>query len=90
MPPVEIFTTRWCPYCHSAKALLTRKGIPFTEIDVSGDWTKRQAMIDRANGRTTVPQIFIGKTHVGGSDELHALERAGRLDPLLAAEGQAS
>jgi len=87
MPAVEIFTTRWCPYCHSAKALLARKGIAFTEIDVSGDWNGRQTMIERANGRTTVPQIFIGKTHVGGSDELHALERAGRLDPLLATEG---
>jgi glutaredoxin 3 len=87
MPAVEIFTTRWCPYCHSAKALLARKGVAFTEIDVSGDWNGRQKMIERANGRTTVPQIFIGKTHVGGSDELHALERAGRLDALLAAEG---
>ena len=87
MPAVEIFTTRWCPYCHSAKALLARKGIAFTEIDVSGDWNGRQTMIERANGRTTVPQIFIGKTHVGGSDELHALERAGRLDALLAAQG---
>jgi glutaredoxin 3 len=87
MPAVEIFTTRWCPYCHSAKALLARKGVAFTEIDVSGDWNGRQKMIERANGRTTVPQIFIGKTHVGGSDELHALERAGRLDALLAAQG---
>ena len=87
MPAVEIFTTRWCPYCHAAKALLTRKGIAFTEIDVSGDWNGRQKMIERANGRTTVPQIFIGATHVGGSDDLHTLERAGRLDPLLAAEG---
>jgi len=87
MPAVEIFTTRWCPYCHAAKALLSRKGIAFTEIDVSGDWNGRQKMIERANGRTTVPQIFIGRTHVGGSDDLHALERAGKLDPLLAAEG---
>jgi glutaredoxin 3 len=86
MPPVEIFTTRWCPYCHAAKALLSRKGVAFTEVDVTGDWDGRKKMIERANGRTTVPQIFIGKTHVGGSDELHALERAGRLDPLLAAE----
>jgi glutaredoxin 3 len=89
MPAVEIFTTRWCPYCHAAKALLTRKGIPYTEIDVTGDWDGRRKMIDRANGRTTVPQIFIGTTHVGGSDDLHALERAGKLDPLLAAEGLA-
>lgn len=87
MPTVEVFTTRWCPYCHSAKALLARKGIAFTEIDVSGDWDGRRKMIERANGRTTVPQIFVGSTHVGGSDDLHALERAGKLDPLLAAEG---
>jgi glutaredoxin 3 len=87
MPPVEIYTTRWCSYCHSAKALLARKGITFTEIDVSSDWNGRRTMIERANGRTTVPQIFIGNTHVGGSDELHALERAGKLDPLVTAEG---
>ena len=89
MPAVEIFTTRWCPYCHAAKTLLTRKGIAFTEIDVTSDWDGRKTMIARANGRTTVPQIFIGAAHVGGSDELHALERAGKLDPLLAAEGHA-
>jgi glutaredoxin 3 len=87
MLPVEIYTTRWCPYCHSAKELLARKGIAFTEIDVSSDWNGRQTMIERANGRTTVPQIFIGNTHVGGSDELHALERAGKLDRLFTAEG---
>jgi glutaredoxin 3 len=89
MPTVEIFTTRWCPFCHAAKALLTRKNVAFTEIDVTGDWDGRKRMIERANGRTTVPQIFVGKTHIGGSDELHALERAGKLDPLLAAEGAA-
>ena len=89
MPAVEIFTTRWCPYCHAAKALLARKGVAYKEIDVSGDWNERQKMIERANGHTTVPQIFIGKTHVGGSDELRALDRAGKLDPLLAAEGLA-
>jgi glutaredoxin 3 len=87
MPPVEIYTTRFCPYCHSAKALLKRKGVPFEEIDLSSDWKRRDEMIERANGRTTVPQIFIGPVHVGGSDELHALERAGKLDPLLAGEG---
>ncbi|MBS0534524.1 MAG: glutaredoxin 3 [Proteobacteria bacterium] len=86
MPPVDIYTTQWCPYCQMAKALLTRKGVPYNEIDVSrGD--DRQTMIARANGRMTVPQIFIGKTHVGGSDDLHALERAGKLDALLADEG---
>ena len=84
MPPVEIYTTRSCPYCHSAKALLTRKGVAFTEIDLSKTWERRNEMIERANGRTTVPQIFIGATHVGGCDELHALERAGKLDALLA------
>lgn len=86
MPPVEIYTTRWCPYCHAAKALLKRKGVDFKEINVSGR-TEREAMIERALGRMTVPQIFIGAVHVGGSDDLHALERAGKLDPLLAGEG---
>ncbi len=89
MPPVEIYTTRWCPYCHAAKALLKRKGVDFTEIDVAGR-SERQAMIERANGGMTVPQIFIGPVHVGGSDELHALERAGKLDPLLTAEGRSA
>jgi glutaredoxin 3 len=86
MPPVDIYTTRNCPYCQTAKALLNRKAVPFTEIDLSGNWERRDEMIERANGRMTVPQIFIGGVHVGGSDELHALERAGRLDPLLAAQ----
>jgi glutaredoxin 3 len=85
MARVEIYTTRYCPYCQSAKALLTRKGAVFSEIDVTGDPEGRKAMIRRANGRMTVPQIFIGATHVGGSDELYALDRAGGLDPLLAA-----
>ena len=84
MPPVEIYTTRYCPYCHTAKALLKRKGVAFTEINLSLETERRQEMIARANGRMTVPQIFIGDIHVGGSDELHALERAGKLDPLLA------
>lgn len=87
MPPVEIYTTRWCPYCRMAKALLDRKGVSFTEIDLSKDRERRGEMIERANGRTTVPQIFIGKVHVGGSDDLHALERAGKLDALLADGG---
>ena len=87
MTQVEIYTTRYCGYCHSAKALLTRKGIAFVEIDVSGDPEGRNKMVERTNGRMTVPQIFIGATHVGGSDELHALSRAGGLDTLLAAEG---
>jgi glutaredoxin 3 len=88
MPPVEIYTTRYCPYCHRAKALLRRKGVEFTEIDLAGNWARRDEMIERANGRITVPQIFIGAVHVGGSDDLHALERAGKLDALLAGEGQ--
>ena len=83
MSKVEIYTTRYCPYCISAKALLTRKDVQFSEIDVSSDPGGRAAMIARANGRMTVPQIFIGDVHVGGSDDLHELERAGRLDALL-------
>lgn len=85
MRPVEIYTTPFCPYCHAAKRLLDRKGVAYAEIDVSRDPDLRMAMIQRANGRRTVPQIFIGNTHVGGSDDLHALEAAGKLDPLLAA-----
>jgi glutaredoxin 3 len=83
MAQIEIYTTRSCPYCHAAKRLLERKGAEFTEIDVSGDPEGRSAMVARANGRMTVPQIFIGATHVGGCDDLYALERAGKLDPLL-------
>ena len=87
MPPVEVYTTRYCPFCNAAKALLKRKGVTYSEIDVGGDFDRREEMIQRANGRMTVPQIFIGTTHVGSSDELHALERAGKLDPLLAGDG---
>jgi glutaredoxin 3 len=83
MARIEIYTTRYCGYCHSAKALLTRKGVTFSEIDVTGDREGRSRMVERANGRMTVPQIFIGSTHVGGCDELYDLDRAGRLDPLL-------
>jgi glutaredoxin 3 len=87
MAAVDIYTTRYCSYCHWAKELLTRKGVAFTEIDVTGDAQRRRDMIQRAHGRTTLPQIFIGATHVGGCDDLYALEEAGRLDPLLAGEG---
>ena len=87
MPAIEIYTTRYCPYCVAAKALLKRKGAAFTEIPVDGDWELRDKMIERANGSMTVPQIFIGPVHVGGSDDLHALERAGKLDALLAGDG---
>jgi glutaredoxin 3 len=84
MKPVDIYTTLTCPYCAAAKRLLSRKGVTFREIDVSHDPKGRQAMTDRAGGRRTVPQIFIGAVHVGGCDDLHALDEAGRLDPLLA------
>jgi glutaredoxin 3 len=83
MIPIEIYTTRFCPYCHAAKRLLSRKGVEFTEIDVSGDPKGRSDMVARANGRMTVPQIFIGPTHVGGYDDLSALDRLGKLDALL-------
>jgi glutaredoxin 3 len=84
MRPVEIYTTPFCGYCAMAKRLLDRKGVAYNEIDVSADPSLRAAMVQRANGRRTVPQIFIGTTHVGGSDDLHALDHAGKLDPLLA------
>jgi glutaredoxin 3 len=84
MSSIEIYTTAICPYCRSAKELLNRKGVAYTEIDVGRQPELRAAMITRANGRMTVPQIFIGTTHVGGCDDLYALERAGALDPLLA------
>ena len=82
MSKVVIYSTLLCQYCHRAKALLRKKGVPFTEIDVGMDREKREEMEARAH-RHTVPQIFIGDTHVGGSDELHALDRAGKLDPML-------
>jgi glutaredoxin 3 len=87
MPPVEIYTTRYCPFCNAAKALLKRKGVSYSEIDIGRE--RREEMLQRASGRMTVPQIFIGAVHVGGSNELHALERAGKLDPLLTG-GEAS
>lgn len=85
---VEIYTQRYCGYCEAARNLLTRKNIAFSEIDVTGNRELRAAMIQRANGRTTAPQIFIGSTHVGGCDDLYALEEAGKLDSLLAGEGE--
>src|SRR5947207_1421028 len=90
MARIEIYTTRYCGYCQSAKALLDRNGIPFDEIDVTGDPDGRNRMVERANGSYTVPQIFIGEIHLGGSDELHALNRAGMLQSLLDAEGIAA
>ncbi|MGR3454518.1 glutaredoxin 3 [Pseudooceanicola sp.] len=84
MKPVDIYTTPICGFCHAAKRLLTQKGVAFNEIDVMTDAPRKQEMIQRANGGRTVPQIFVGDTHVGGCDDLYALEQAGRLDPLLA------
>lgn len=83
MPKVTLYTTPICPYCVSAKQLLSRKGVAFDEIDVSGNPDLRSEMTRLSGGRMTVPQIFVGQTHVGGCDDLYALERAGRLDPLL-------
>jgi glutaredoxin 3 len=82
MAKIEIYTTNWCPYCYTAKALLDEKGVAYDEIDAT-DPAVRMDMIQRAHGRRTVPQIFIGNRHVGGYDELAALERHGKLDPLL-------
>jgi glutaredoxin 3 len=84
MKSVEIYTTPFCPYCVAAKRLLQKKGVTYAETDVSRDPALRQAMMQRAGGRHTVPQIFIGGQHVGGCDDLHALDHQGRLDPLLA------
>ena len=84
MAPIDIYTTRYCPYCQDAKELISRTGVGFHEIDASGNRDIRKEMIERANGRSTFPQIFIGATHVGGCDELYALDEAGELDPLLA------
>ena len=84
MPKVEIYTKMFCPYCVRAKRLLDGKGVAFEEHDITLGGPQRTEMIQRANGCTTVPQIFIGDRHVGGSDELAALERTGKLDPMLA------
>jgi glutaredoxin 3 len=80
---VVVYSTGWCPYCVRAKALLERKGVPFREIRVDEDPAERQTMLDRSRGQRTVPQIFIGDRHVGGFDDLYALDKAGELDPLL-------
>ena len=84
MPNITIYTKDWCPYCTAAKELLQRKQAAFDEISVDGDPAGQRAMAQRANGRSSVPQIFIGETHVGGCDDLYALEQAGRHDALLA------
>ncbi|AZV80028.1 glutaredoxin 3 [Parasedimentitalea marina] len=85
MKSVEIYTSPLCGFCHAAKRLLTQKGVTFAEVNVLTDPERKPEMIQRANGGRTVPQIFIGDTHVGGCDDLFALEQAGKLDPLLAA-----
>ncbi|HEV7661834.1 MAG TPA: glutaredoxin 3 [Allosphingosinicella sp.] len=85
MARVEIYTKIFCSYCARAKRLLGDKGVDFEEYDITLGGPKRAEMIQRAEGRTTVPQIFIGDVHVGGSDDLHALEADGRLDSMLAA-----
>lgn len=82
MKPVQIYTTPSCPYCHRAKRLLQRKNVPYEEIDVAGDDAAREMLVQRT-GERTVPQIFIGDEHVGGSDELHALDAQGKLDAML-------
>jgi len=85
MPRIEIYTKFMCPYCTRAKALLDAKGAPYEEHDITMGGPKRAEMMQRANGRHTVPQIFIGDRHIGGSDDLHDLDQAGQLDPLLQA-----
>jgi glutaredoxin 3 len=83
MPDVEIYTQPWCPYCARAVSLLGSKGVPFRQIDAPHGSAARQESIRRSGGRTTVPQIFIGGRHIGGCDDLVALDRAGELDVLL-------
>jgi glutaredoxin 3 len=83
VPVVEIYTKTFCPYCWRAKMLLESKGVEFREISVDFGGEEKERMVKRARGRTTVPQIFIGETHVGGCDDLMALEYDGKLDPLI-------
>ncbi|PVH28374.1 glutaredoxin 3 [Pararhodobacter oceanensis] len=83
MAKIEIYSSPFCGFCHAAKRLLTQKGASFTEIDVMKNPDRKAEMIQRAKGKRTVPQIFIDGAHIGGSDELHALDRRGGLDPLL-------
>ena len=85
MPAITIYTKSWCPYCSAAKDLLKNKGAAFTEIDIEAKAGARAEMIQKAQGRSTVPQIFIGERHVGGCDDLYALEQGGQLDKLLQA-----
>ena len=85
MSKVTIYTKPYCPYCVRAVSLLEKKGVPFTEIEAAFDPDKRREMMQRAGGRATFPQIFVGEEHIGGCDDMMALEYAGKLDPLLAA-----
>lgn len=84
MPPITLYTTTYCPYCVKAKELLKKKDVQWTEISAEDD-AVREEMIKKSGGRRTVPQIFIGETHVGGCDDLYALDKAGKLDALLKA-----
>lgn len=85
MANVEIYTWRTCPFCIRAKGLLDKKGVDYTEYSIDGDETARNKMADRSDGRRSLPQIFINDTHIGGCDDIHALEADGKLDALLAA-----
>ena len=84
MPAVTIYTKPYCSYCDGARELLARKGIDFTEIDISGEPDRRAEMMQRAKGRATVPQIFVDERHLGGCDDIYALDARGELDPVLA------
>jgi glutaredoxin 3 len=81
-PEIIMYSTGWCPYCVRARTLLERKGLPFREVKIDEDPAERDAMLARSGGRRTVPQIFVGDHHVGGFDDLYALEKAGKLDEL--------
>jgi len=83
MPIVEIYTTRFCPYCNAAKALLKRKGVAYEEIDIAANWERRDEMMRRAHGQATVPQIFVGDLHIGGNAELQSLDATGKLDAVF-------
>lgn len=87
MASVVIYTRQYCGYCSAAKALLEDKGVDYVEHDATGRPELRAEMIDKARGRSTFPQIFINGQHVGGCDDIHALDRSGKLDPMLAAQG---
>lgn len=87
MPTIEIYTNPWCGYCARAKKLLDAKGVRYEEIDIEAQPRRRPEMVERAGGRTSVPQLFIDGQHIGGCDDTYALEKAGKLDPLLGLAG---